>query len=132
MSFIKTIDTEKYNVTVVSPRNYFLFTPLLASSTVGTLEARSIVQPIRSFISKKKPKIKYFEASCQNIDFENQIIDCADVSAFKSALNDKFKLKYDKLVLGIGCESNTFGTKGVEENCFFLKQVERLKKKFFF
>eukprot|EP01080_Neovahlkampfia_damariscottae_P005696 gene5696-9516_t len=128
MSFIKTIDTDKYNVTIVSPRNYFLFTPLLASSTVGTLEARSIVQPIRNFISKKKPKIKYYEAACQNIDHVNQVVDCADVSGFSCESNDKFKLNYDKLVVAVGCESNTFGTKGVVENCFFLKQVKHSQK----
>jgi NADH dehydrogenase FAD-containing subunit len=29
---------------VVSPNNYFLFTPLLPSVAVGTLNARSIIQ----------------------------------------------------------------------------------------
>ena len=32
-------------VTVVSPRNYFLFTPMLAGAAVGTVEYRSITQP---------------------------------------------------------------------------------------
>ena len=35
-------------VTVVSPRNYFLFTPMLAGAAVGTVEYRSITQPVRS------------------------------------------------------------------------------------
>ena len=39
-SFLKNIDRKKYNVVVVSPRNHFLFTPLLVSTTVGTLEFR--------------------------------------------------------------------------------------------
>lgn len=30
-----------------SPRNHMLFTPLLASTTVGTLEFRSIAEPVR-------------------------------------------------------------------------------------
>ena len=37
---LKTIDKKLYDVVVVSPRNHFLFTPLLASTTVGTLEFR--------------------------------------------------------------------------------------------
>lgn len=37
---IKDIDVDEYDVTVVSPRNHFLFTPLLTSTTVGTLEFR--------------------------------------------------------------------------------------------
>ena len=37
---LKNIDKKKYDVIVVSPRNHFLFTPLLCSTTVGTLEFR--------------------------------------------------------------------------------------------
>ena len=39
-----------YDVTLVSPRNYFLYTPLLPSAATGTVEPRSIVDPIRSHI----------------------------------------------------------------------------------
>jgi FlaA1/EpsC-like NDP-sugar epimerase len=39
-SFLKNLDKKSYNVIVVSPRNHFLFTPLLVSTTVGTLEFR--------------------------------------------------------------------------------------------
>ena len=39
-SVLKKIDTKKYDVILVSPRNHFLFTPLLCSTTVGTLEFR--------------------------------------------------------------------------------------------
>lgn len=39
-SVLKTIDKNKFDVIVVSPRNHFLFTPLLCSTTVGTLEFR--------------------------------------------------------------------------------------------
>ena len=38
VSLLKKLDTENYNVIVVSPRNYFLFTPLLPSCTTGTIE----------------------------------------------------------------------------------------------
>ena len=33
VSVLKHIDRDKYNVTIVSPRNYFLFTPLLPVSS---------------------------------------------------------------------------------------------------
>ena len=39
-SVLKKIDKKQYDVIVVSPRNHFLFTPLLCSTTVGTLEFR--------------------------------------------------------------------------------------------
>ena len=46
-SFLKEIDPDLYDVTVISPRNYFLFTPMLAGASVGTVEFRSITEPIR-------------------------------------------------------------------------------------
>ena len=40
------IFTHSQDVTVVSPTQYFNFTPLLASCAVGTLEFRSAVEPV--------------------------------------------------------------------------------------
>ena len=51
-SFLKTLRSSSYDISVVSPRNYFAFTPLLPSVTCGTVEARSIVEPIRSITKK--------------------------------------------------------------------------------
>lgn len=51
-SFLKDLDVSSYDVQVVSPRNYFAFTPLLPSVTCGTVEARSIVEPVRNIIKK--------------------------------------------------------------------------------
>lgn len=73
-SFLKAIDTDLYNVIVVSPRNYFLFTPLLPSCTVGTLDFRSLVEPIR-FITRHKPnEVKVYEAECTDINAEKKEI----------------------------------------------------------
>jgi hypothetical protein len=40
-------------VIVVSPRNYFLYTPLLPAVATGTMEERSIVEPVRNLVTKK-------------------------------------------------------------------------------
>ena len=42
-SVLKSINKSLFDVVVVSPRNHFLFTPLLASTTVGTLEFRLVL-----------------------------------------------------------------------------------------
>ena len=47
VAFLKDIDTDRYDVTVISPRNHFLFTPMLAGASVGTVEYRSITESIR-------------------------------------------------------------------------------------
>ena len=50
VALLKTLNPEDYHVTLVSPTNYFLFTPMLPSATVGTLEFRSLVEPIRRIV----------------------------------------------------------------------------------
>ncbi|XP_074564210.1 external alternative NAD(P)H-ubiquinone oxidoreductase B3, mitochondrial-like [Curcuma longa] len=51
-TFLRNVDSSMYDVQVISPRNYFAFTPLLPSVTCGTVEPRSIVEPIRRIIRK--------------------------------------------------------------------------------
>ena len=50
-TFLKNIDTDKFEVTVISPRNYFVFTPMLAGASVGTVDFKSITEPIREVCS---------------------------------------------------------------------------------
>ncbi len=40
----------------------------------------------------------------------------------------RFEIGYDKLVVAVGCYSNTFGTKGVKENGFFMKDILGARK----
>lgn len=67
-SFLKTLDTDEYNVVVVSPHNYFLFTPLLPSCAVGTVSLRSIIQPIRYVTRFKKRQVQVIEAEAREVD----------------------------------------------------------------
>lgn len=57
-SFMKNLNSRQYEVQVVSPRNYFAFTPLLPSVTCGTVEARSIVEPVRNIFRKVNNDMK--------------------------------------------------------------------------
>ena len=45
--------SEKYEIILVSPRNYFLYTPLLPAVATGTCEERSIVEPVRNLLEGK-------------------------------------------------------------------------------
>ena len=58
-AFLKGIDTRLFDVTVISPRNYFLFTPMLAGASVGTVDYRSITQPIREVRRTSLGRIRY-------------------------------------------------------------------------
>ena len=81
VSLIKSLKPGLYDIKVVSPTNYFLFTPLLPSVTVGTVDGRSLLEPIRNVLSKKhKDNYEYFEAECINVDTEKNQIVCIDKS----------------------------------------------------
>ena len=50
--------SEKYDIILVSPRNYFLYTPLLPAVATGTCEERSIVEPVRNLLEGKVHRMK--------------------------------------------------------------------------
>ncbi|KAF5754467.1 putative NADH:ubiquinone reductase (non-electrogenic) [Helianthus annuus] len=127
-SFLKDLDISRYDVQVVSPRNYFAFTPLLPSVTCGTVEARSIVEPIRNIIKKKDGEIQFWEAECTKIDAANKKVFCRSVIESSLVGKKEFALDYDYLVVATGAEVNTFNTPGVMEYCHFLKEVEDAQK----
>jgi len=126
-SFLKNLDTEEFNVVVVSPRNYFLFTPLLPSVTVGTLEARSIIQPTRYIARHKKRKVAVYEAEAQEVDPIKKTVTFQDLSEIRGS-NESVTIPYDYLVYAVGCENQTFGIKGVTEHACFLKELSDADK----
>lgn len=70
----KDLDKSRFDVTIVSPRNHFLFTPLLPSTTVGTLEFRCVQEPVRTIAG-----VHYHQARADRIDFHNKVVRCTDV-----------------------------------------------------
>lgn len=91
LSAINHLIPGQFDVTVVSPRNYFLFTPLLPSVTVGTVEARSIVEPIRRLIQKVHGRIdsgvEFLESECVDIDPATKSVRCEDRSGVVGAVS---------------------------------------------
>ena len=81
VSLLKALKPGEFDVHIVSPTNYFLFTPLLPSVTVGTVEGRSIAEPIRKILSRKhKNDATYYEAECTRVNVEGNQVECVDVS----------------------------------------------------
>ncbi|EPS65039.1 hypothetical protein M569_09737, partial [Genlisea aurea] len=123
-SFLKNLNNPSYDVQVISPRNYFAFTPLLPSVTNGTVEARSIVEPIRNILKKKKFDAEFREAECYRIDRENKKVYCRSSQDANLGGQEEFTVDYDYLVVAMGARANTFNTPGVVEYTHFLKEVE--------
>lgn len=108
-------------------RNHFVFTPLLASTSVGTLEFRCITEPVRTYSSD----VEYHQAWCDDVDFAKNKVSCAlnlPPTSSCSSCAPKFDLTFDHLIIAVGSYSNTFGIKGVKEHAFFLKEVADARK----
>lgn len=116
--FIKKINTKLYKVTVISPRNHFLFTPLLPSTTVGTIEFRSIIEPIRNV-----KNIIFHQSFCIEVDIKNNTVKCLDADTKRL-----YEINFDYLVIAVGEVTSTFGIKGIKENALFLKELDDSRK----
>lgn len=107
-----------YDVRLISPANHFLFTPLLPSTAVGTLEFRAIQEPVRTI----KGLGEYYQAKATALDTSNKVVKCKDL--FKG---HEFDVKYDYLCISAGNKTNTFNTPGVAERegkeVFYLKHL---------
>lgn len=88
--FLKGIDTRIYDVVCISPRNHMVFTPLLASTCVGTLEFRSVAEPVSRIQDalSRDPNSFFFLASCTGIDTgKHEVSKMLYRSAFVSLLS---------------------------------------------
>ena len=119
VSILQSLPPGAFDVTVVSPRNYFLFTPLLPSTTVGTVESRSVMESIRRICIRLNAT--YAEAKATALDTANKVLSVRD------RYGRNITLPYDDIVIAVGAKNNTFGVDGVEKTCFFLKEVSHAR-----
>jgi NADH dehydrogenase FAD-containing subunit len=137
--FARTLDPNKYERVMISPRSYFVFTPLLAGTSVGTLEFRATLESVRRL------QLDHFHQGwADDIDFAKKIIrveantsdDLAsrthqpsgDPSELQAKKGELFDVPYDKLVIAVGSYSQTFGIEGVREYANFLRDVSDARK----
>jgi NADH:ubiquinone reductase (non-electrogenic) len=106
--------SDSYDIIVVSPRNHFLFTPLLPSTTVGTIEFRSIIEPIRH----ARRSLTFYHAEAFSLDPARRSVGCRGTGN-----GETFSVSYDILVIAVGGVSNTFNVPGVREHAIFLKEL---------
>ncbi|KAM0252540.1 hypothetical protein ACHAQJ_007672 [Trichoderma viride] len=140
-SFARNLDHTKYDRIVISPRSYFVFTPLLASTSVGTLEFRAILEPVR----RVPGGLRFYQGWADDVDFSRKVIRVeanavsslqdgtslslapatasGAVTAARAPKGEIFDVEYDKLVIAVGAYSQTFGIEGVRENAHFLRDI---------
>mmetsp|Transcript_8183 Transcript_8183/g.9257 ORF Transcript_8183/g.9257 Transcript_8183/m.9257 type:complete len:539 (+) Transcript_8183:51-1667(+) len=131
--FVRNIDPKLYNVVVLSQRNHMVFTPLLPQTCTGTLEFRSVCEPIQ----RVQPALadlpnRFYRTLVFGIDFKNRVVNCVGVGVLgagnvTNVPVKSFDVRFDKLVLAHGARPNTFNIPGVEDHAFFLREVSEAR-----
>lgn len=98
VALLKHLRPGDYHVTVISPENYFLFTPMLPEATVGTLGLRSLIEPIRRTI--RRVHGHFLKAKAEDVDFAGKLVEVSQVDS--NGKPQHFYVPYDKLVVAVG------------------------------
>src|SRR4051812_32507758 len=99
---------------MVSPRNHFVFTPLLPSAVVGSVELRSILEPVR----RRVPHARVVEGSAIGVDWRSRHVVC------RSAVSDEeIALPFDLLAIAVGAATADYGVPGVREHALSLREI---------
>ncbi|KAL2802994.1 pyridine nucleotide-disulfide oxidoreductase-domain-containing protein [Aspergillus granulosus] len=133
----RKLSPKKFAPLVVSPRSYFVFTPLLTSTAGGDLDFSHIVEPVRD----PKMKVDFVQAAARALDLERKVVLC-EPTVVKGGVTEThaeegggfrltkkwekgepFEIPYDKLVISVGAISRTFRTPGVKDNAIFFRDI---------
>jgi NADH dehydrogenase FAD-containing subunit len=98
-------------ITLVSDRNYLLFTPLLPQVGSSLVEPRHIIQPIRDLRGGRA--FRFRRDRVLSVDFERRRVLMAEGT-----------LDYDRLVIAMGGVTPTFGIPGADEHALGYKWLE--------
>jgi NADH dehydrogenase FAD-containing subunit len=128
----RTLRPSTHDRAIVSPRSHFVFTPLLASTTVGTLEFRAVLEPVR-----RLGLDAFHEGYADRVDFSEKKVwlrpfaPAADDAAaaplptkdddIKDTRRESYAVPYDTLVIAVGAYPQTFNTPGVSTHAHLLR-----------
>jgi NADH dehydrogenase len=152
----RRLSPKTFSPIIVSPRSYFVFTPLLTDTASGSLDFSNIVEPVRD----PGAKVDFIQAAARSVDLKKKTILC-EATVVKSGVTESprthederetedgpeasnkqptqprrlwekgetFEVPYDKLVIAVGAVSRTFGTPGVRQNAMFFKDIGDAKR----
>jgi NADH:ubiquinone reductase (H+-translocating) len=102
------------HITLLSERNFFLFTPMLAEAATGAVDTRHVLYPIRPLCGKWG--VEFAEMSVEAIDLERRV-----VLARHSRSPVRQQIHYDRLVLALGARPNLAVAPGAAEHALSFK-----------
>ncbi|KAI9367641.1 pyridine nucleotide-disulfide oxidoreductase-domain-containing protein [Aspergillus egyptiacus] len=132
----RKLSPKQFAPLVISPRSYFVFTPLLTSTAGGDLDFSHIVEPVRA----PRAKVDFIQAAARAIDLNRKTVLCeptvvmggvTETHSDEESLSqvktwersEQFEVPYDKLIISAGAISRTFKTPGVKDNAIFFRDI---------
>lgn len=106
---IQELDQNLFDIYVIDKLNNHQFQPLFYQVATAQIDPSSISFPLRN-VFKRKRNVHIRIAEVTKIDSNN-----------KQVITSIGNFEYDYLVIGIGCKTNFFGNRGIEENSLTLK-----------
>jgi NADH:ubiquinone reductase (H+-translocating) len=127
-ALLKVADTYKLRIIVVSPSNHFVFTPMLASASVGTVEYRSMTEAVRA----ANPMIEnYIEGIATSVDIVQKHVKI-QLNSLLVGLREgdppEIEIKYDKLIVAVGVKVADKLVPGAYEHCLRLKTCDDARR----
>ncbi|KAL2862817.1 putative pyridine nucleotide-disulfide oxidoreductase [Aspergillus lucknowensis] len=133
----RKLSPKRFAPLVISPRSYFVFTPLLTSTAGGDLDFSHIVEPVRD----PKVDVNFVQAAARVLDLNRKTVLCEptvvkggvtqthtdEENGFRQTKKwekgEPFEISYDKLIISVGAISRTFKTPGVRDNAIFFRDI---------
>jgi NADH dehydrogenase len=106
-----TKDLEDVEIVLVDHNDYHQFLHLAYEIVTNVKKVSDLTIPMTELLEKRK--IRFFQATVQEIDLVNKVI-----------RTDKGDLPYYEIVIALGSEPNYFHTQGAKENSFSVNSVE--------
>ena len=114
-ALLKVADCQKLRLIVISPSNHFVFTPMLASASVGTVEYRSMTEAVRA----ANPMIdQYIEGKAIGVNVKEKYVDVqlnSLLDGLREGVPPTMRIEYDHLVCSVGSRVDDRGVAGADK-----------------
>jgi NADH dehydrogenase len=105
---------DQTDVTLISPDNFFLFTPMLCEVASSSIDTRHAINPIRRLLKRTQ----FVQGEAVHMDVVNQSVTVRDLGGRLRSY------AYDHLVVALGANTGFFGMRDVEEHALTAKTIE--------
>ena len=105
-------------VTLIDPKDKFVFLPLLYELTVDTASVQEVAPKYRDLLDKTS--VKFVQGSVESVDTElRQVLTRSSTEDNKEA-----RVSYDKLVIACGAQPNVASVPGLKDYAIPFTRVE--------